>query len=259
MTNPFRIEGPALVSVSGGRTSAYMLRRILDASEMASDVYVVFADTGKERPETYEFVRRISREWSVTIHWVYRPGYFDQLIADKKFLPNPTMRFCTAELKVKPMRAFMLERGFKHWLNVVGIRADEPRRASRMRGQVVPEWDNHLPLADAGIRKADVMEFWKRQPFDLQLQPWESNCDLCFLKGRAIRARIMEDKPELAAWWVEKERQVGGTFRPDSVSYAALFRQTQTQSRLFAEQPACVAPEPGDDDLGDCVCSEGSA
>lgn len=29
--NPYHIEGPALISVSGGRTSGFMLRQILDA------------------------------------------------------------------------------------------------------------------------------------------------------------------------------------------------------------------------------------
>lgn len=31
MSDPFLIEGPAAISFSGGRTSALMLRRILDA------------------------------------------------------------------------------------------------------------------------------------------------------------------------------------------------------------------------------------
>ena len=32
MSNPFALEGPAVISFSGGRTSAYMLRRVLDQS-----------------------------------------------------------------------------------------------------------------------------------------------------------------------------------------------------------------------------------
>jgi hypothetical protein len=31
MTDPYQIQGPALISFSGGQTSGYMLRRNLDA------------------------------------------------------------------------------------------------------------------------------------------------------------------------------------------------------------------------------------
>lgn len=50
-TNPYLIAGPALISFSGGRTSAYMLRMILDAhgGTLPDDVHVCFANTGKER------------------------------------------------------------------------------------------------------------------------------------------------------------------------------------------------------------------
>ncbi len=54
---------------------------------------------------------------------------------------------------------------------------------------------------------ADVDAFWKASPFDLRLRKWEGNCDLCFLKGKAKRMRIMRDKPETASWWIEQEQE----------------------------------------------------
>lgn len=59
MSDPFRITGPAIISVSGGRTSAYMLWRILQAhgGTLPSDVHAAFANTGREMPATLDFVQ----------------------------------------------------------------------------------------------------------------------------------------------------------------------------------------------------------
>lgn len=244
MESPFAIDGPAVISFSGGRTSGYMLRRILDVG-LRPDVHVVFADTGKERAETYDFVLALAAHWGVEVHWVERPGQFTQLITDRKFLPNPVMRFCTQELKIRPMRDWMLARGYEHWTNVVGIRADEPRRVAKMKAaeeKRSERWDIALPLADAGVTEADVMAFWRAQSFDLRLHPNEGNCDLCFLKGYSKKVAIVRDHPELAVWWAEQERRIGGTFRRDQPSY-----------REMLAQPSLYPP---DHDLTECYCTD---
>jgi len=244
MSSPFVIEGPAMVSFSGGRTSGYMLRRVLDEG-LRPDVHVLFADTGKERDETYTFVDACAQQWRVAIHHVERPGQFTQLITDRSVLPNPVMRFCTQELKIRPMRDWMLARGYEHWTNVVGIRADEPRRVARMREaeqKRSERWDIALPLAEAGVTEPDVMAFWAAQPFDLHLRQHEGNCDLCFLKGPRKRQGIMRDRPDLAVWWVEQEARMGSTFRRDCPSYADLMRQGE----LFAAT----------DELTECYCTD---
>lgn len=246
MTDPFLIEGPAVISFSGGRTSGYMLRRILDAG-LPPNVHVLFADTGKEREETYAFVRLLSAWWNVPIHWVERPGQFTQLITDRSFLPNPVMRFCTQELKIRPMRDWMLAFGYEHWTNVVGIRADEPRRVAKMREAAErrsERWDIALPLAEAGVTLADINAFWQAQPFDLGLQPHEGNCDLCFLKGRDKIVNIVRDRPDLAHWWADQEARVGGTFRADRASYADMLAQPD----LFKDT--------ADESLTECYCHD---
>jgi 3'-phosphoadenosine 5'-phosphosulfate sulfotransferase (PAPS reductase)/FAD synthetase len=78
-TNPFRIHGPAVISFSGGRTSGYMLRQILDAG-LRPDVHVLFCNTGKEYDETLDFVHQCEVHWGVEIHWleyhrIYLPTY----------------------------------------------------------------------------------------------------------------------------------------------------------------------------------------
>lgn len=280
--NPYLVHGPAVISFSGGRTSGYMLRQILDVG-LQPDVHVLFSDTEKERPETYDFIREIERQWDFELHRVKRDGGFQGLIDDRKYLPNAMARFCSADLKVKPMKEWMLARGYDYWTNVVGLRGDEPARVVRLRGRVEPHWDYQLPLAVAHVNEAQVMDFWAKHPFDLQLKQWEGNCDLCFLKGKEKRLRIILDRPDLAEWWVAAEEKLGARFRKEH-SYSALVREADRRRRqaslpIIGDSGVPVHREfigripPGSrknlpkeedrnlalfdvDDLGSCICTD---
>lgn len=242
MSDPFLIEGPAVVSFSGGRTSGYMLRRMLDAG-LRPDVYVLFANTGKEREETLAFVAQATVRWKVPIYWLERREAgryvevdfatasrdgepFQQLIEERHYLPNPRARFCTQELKIETFRWFMQKRGYDAWSNVVGFRADERRRVARTRQREAEDpcaWASVFPLDDAGVTKSTIEDFWRRSPFDLALGPHEGNCDLCFLKGVTIRRSLMRERPGSADWWIDQERAIGATFRSKaSPSYAQI-------------------------------------
>jgi len=273
MSDPFGVQGPASISFSGGRTSAYMLWRILQAhgGKLPDDVVVVFANTGKEREETLRFVHECGTRWGVDIAWVeWRDGAegfdvvgpnscsrsgepFLALIRKKKRLPNWTERWCTGFLKVAAMHSYLrsIGLGIGCFAEVIGLRDDEGHRI--IRGERRAEIDGRqvvYPLARAGIRKADVMAFWRTQPFDLGLQAWEGNCDVCFLKGRGIKKRIIRDHPELPTWWDAIERELGQWFdRRDTI--AQLIEEVRRSPELF--DAADFQPE-FDAECGD-VCS----
>lgn len=69
-------EGNVQIAFSGGRTSAYMLRQIIDANGGLPDrVQVTFQNTGREMPETLDFVAEVGDRWGVNVVWLeYRPG-----------------------------------------------------------------------------------------------------------------------------------------------------------------------------------------
>ena len=272
MRDPFRIEGPAVISFSGGRTSAYMLRRILDAHDgrLPDDVVVLFTNTGEEAPGTLEFVAECARQWDVDIRWAERrrhaPGKFvevdyetasragepfDELIDERRAVPNAFMRFCTVALKILVMRAFMLARGCEHWTNIVGLRADEGRRVASLRAHPEDLWDVACPLYDAGVTKADVMAFWAAQPFDLRIDAWDGNCTDCFLKSLSARYRRAEDHPDVTGRWAARETRTGRTFRKDGPTYAQLIAATTSQLRLHLR----TLPEPEGDSIN-CGCTE---
>lgn len=277
--DPFRIAGPALISYSSGRTSAYLLWRVLQAhgGKLPANVYAVLANTGKERRESLDFARECGERWDVGITWVeYDPTQeqrfrvvtfetasrngepFEALIRKKSYLPNPVMRFCTTELKIRPMKAFMVAQGYEHWDVAIGFRADEPRRVAR--GQTTRDrWENTFPLAVAGVTLADIRAFWRAQPFDLQLEEWEGNCDLCFLKGRQKKVRIAQDRPDLVPWWAEMELLAKGTFRKDGPDYRQI-AELASRPTLFPvlDVNGGAMPE-AEDDITDCTsCTDWS-
>lgn len=75
--NPYRLPpGNVQIAFSGGRTSAYLLRQILDAHDgtIPDRAVVTFQNTGREMPETLDFVREVGARWGVNITWLeYRP------------------------------------------------------------------------------------------------------------------------------------------------------------------------------------------
>ena len=256
--DPFYIIGPATISFSGGRTSAYMLWRILQAhgGTLPDDVVVTFANTGKEREETLRFVHECGTRWGVRIRWIeYRrgkqPGFeevgfnsasrdgepFSALIEAKSALPNWQARWCTGFLKVGAMSAFLKTLGWTpgEYFEVIGLRADELPRIAKMVGRNAVDGRKCLaPLWQAGIDKAAVMAFWADQPFDLGLKPGEGNCDLCFLKGRGLRKQLIRDKPSSADWWAEQERKTGWWFDKRD-RYVDLSAEVGAQHDMFAD------------------------
>ena len=239
--NPYTLpDGNVQIAFSGGRTSAYMLHHILDANGGLPDrAKVVFSNTGREMPETLDFVQEVGARWGVNIVWVeYRnaQGNHDfakvshnsasrngePMIAMMQhfgFPPNRTARFCSHEGKTRTAKRFCASLGWDAWTVAIGIRADEAGRA--LKKQPREKYRVWYPLLDAGVGKREVGVFWRSQPFDLALESVKGvtargNCDGCFLKSEAKRAMLARDYPDRAKWWADQERRFGGTFLPDS-------------------------------------------
>jgi hypothetical protein len=99
-------------------------------------------------------------------------------------------------------------------------------------------------LYEAKVTNEDVLEFWRKSNFDLQLPSIDGktiagNCDLCFLKGTKTIVRLLKEKPELADWWIEKEEI--GLFRLDRPNYIKLvdLSKQDTNIELDDTQHSC--------------------
>ncbi|WP_322400358.1 phosphoadenosine phosphosulfate reductase family protein [Massilia luteola] len=287
MRDPFYFDGEGAISFSGGRTSGYMLWRVLQAhgGTLPDHVRVFFANTGKEAEETLEFVRDCGRHWNVPILWVEfrddETGYavvdfetasrdgepFAALIRKRRYLPNPVTRFCTTELKIRAMHRHIRTLGWGRWDQMIGIRADEQRRVAKIRARgrstETSKETMLMPLADVGVTKHDVMAFWNSQPFDLGLKNVNGvtpggNCDLCFLKGPRQVFSMIRQRPGLAVWWAKQEQWAsenidgpskgdGWRFRNDRPGYQRMHDYALAQGNLF---------EDAEDDAIPCFCGD---
>jgi len=279
--NIYYCDDQTLISFSGGRTSAFMLYKVLEAHDgvLPNHVKVCFANTGKEMPQTLDFVNECSQQWGCKIHWVEYNGRkakknsdkyeyffkevtfetasrngepFEKLIEDVGCLPNPLSRLCSGQMKIRTIHRFLKTQGFESpYFAMVGIRADESRRARKLKGKISEGSEKLLPLYEDGISKQDVGNFWKKYNFDLKLPnnngvtDW-GNCDLCFLKGRSKRLSIISEKPELADWWIEQEKKQKDYFNRLELGYEKLKIIATDQNNL----------DFGNDDSISCFCGD---
>jgi 3'-phosphoadenosine 5'-phosphosulfate sulfotransferase (PAPS reductase)/FAD synthetase len=254
-----------------------MLWRVLQSNGgLPADAMVCFANTGKEEEATLRFVKACSDNWDVEIHWVeYRDAEpvfkrvtfetasrngepFEALIRKRKYLPNPVTRFCTSELKIRTIHKYLKSLGWENHneeMDWVGMRADEQRRAAKIKDK------SRIPLVTAGVTKKTISEFWKQQPFDLELPningvTMHGNCDLCFLKGGSQVLSLIAEKPERAIWWAKMEKEIqdlhkdynstGAVFRFDRASYSSMAKFAANQTDMFDPNEEAIA----------CFCGE---
>lgn len=279
MSDPFLIDSPTCISFSGGRTSAYMLWRVLQSNQgLPAQARVIFCNTGKEENATLDFVDRCQREWDVPITWLEytdergfkqvnhssasRSGEpFEAVIRQRGgYLPNAVSRYCSSELKTRTMHRYLKSHGWEEWDTFVGIRADEPRRVAKFRARPRPEYKGeeiHMPLASANIGASDVAAFWGSQSFDLGLpningKTMHGNCDLCYLKPGAQLISLIKEKPQRAVWWAEQERKAqavavtGAKFHDDKPSYAQMLKFAEQQTDMFDQDEEGIACFCGD-------------
>lgn len=251
-----------------------MLRQIIDAhgGKLPADVIPVFCNTGREHEATLKFLHEIETRWCpiVWLEYRYQPGAdrvhwfevvdycrasrngepFEQMIVAKKYLPNPVTRICTSGLKISTGNRYARSLGWEDWTRAVGLRADEPRRVAKLRGDGKAD-DAVCPMHAAGHGLADVLAFWAEQDFDLELPGNDAafgNCDLCFLKSRAKIEKVMRTNPTVGEWWAAQEDRGLGTFRNGRPTYRQMLTQLTVQGRMYADAI--------EDDTLPCACTD---
>lgn len=289
-----------VVLFSGGRTSGFMLKRLLEIyPNFREDFLVCFGNTGKEMPETLDFVHEVETRWKVevvwleyarvlasqipagifptdrrnqnlatatqsgeTAHWFKVVNYetasrdgkpFDEMLEWASVLPNQGARMCSVQLKIRTVMRYLFSLGLKEYAPIIGIRKDEENRVL----EILASADNfehcQFPLVDFGVTEAEVLNFWNGNYFDLQIEGYLGNCDLCFLKATHKRVRIAKERPVLLGWWKHWETVKALTCDGDG----KFFRKGQPYSKIeqMANESGLLELPANDVDIP-CSCAE---
>ena len=121
-----------VASISGGKDSAALS---LWLTENGIEHRRVFADTGWEHPSVYEYLRGPLTEKLGPIDEVRGLLQMADLVRKKGMFPSRLRRFCTEDLKVRPLVAYHDALGAET-VNVVGIRAAESAARAKLA-----EWE----------------------------------------------------------------------------------------------------------------------
>lgn len=279
-------------SISGGQTSAYIAANYpadynIFALVTTDDIKCQYPDAkvrqivsdkiGKEFIGTLEddliikTILELEQYIGTKIDWCSGIS-FDKVIERCKrengetaiYLPNPTMRFCTTEMKLKPI--------FEWWKNTIsepaefriGFRANEQSRAKNMIEKLNinglsefktiigqskngrNKWKNiewqkpNFPLIKDAIFKDKIIEFWKDKNVTFAKH---NNCIGCFHREVHFLKYMSNKHPDKFQWFIDKEIQSRKTYNDRSwnlkVSYEKI-KDYNFQQDMF------------DDDFNDC-------
>jgi 3'-phosphoadenosine 5'-phosphosulfate sulfotransferase (PAPS reductase)/FAD synthetase len=282
--NPYEIVDKTCISFSGGRTSAFMLHKVLlnGGGQLPNEARVIFCNTGKEEEATLQFVNECSKRWNVEITWLEFAVQDNEKISKvvnfetasrngepfeavinwyQPSLPNGRARYCSSQMKTRTMHRYLRSLGWTDWDSFIGIRADEPRRVAKFRANPHPENKNEtvcMPLVPNNVSSKEVGNFWNNQEFDLELpningKTMHGNCDLCMLKPKSQILSLITEKPDRALWWIKQEEEAakrctgdGKFFAIDRPTYAQMHKYAAEQTDMFDKDEETISCFCGD-------------
>jgi hypothetical protein len=237
-----------LLSMSGGRTSAYMTRQVLTRlAHLWDEIVTVFANTGEENEETLEFVRQCDEVFGFNTVWVEavvnpekragtkhkvvnfetasRHGEPFEAVIAKYGIPNMKHPHCTRELKQRAIESYAASLGWgKDYVTAIGIRPDELRRVNPK----ATERKIVYPLVDWFYAdKQDVNDWWDEQPFNLRLQEHQGNCKWCWKKSFIKHGLLLKENAANYNFPARMEAEygyVGPDQEPDEAFPRTFFR-----------------------------------
>ena len=216
-----------IIGFSGGKNSTTMLLMMLEDGYKIDDI--VFADTGMEYPEMYDYIRKVEKYLCRKITFLkplktYKEAFYTRFQRGKfkgKIYGFPTLinKWCVRYLKLAPLDNYTksIKGEFVMW---VGITIDEPKRYERL----IKFKNRGAYLYENKITDNDCLIYLKSKNL---LNPlYEKFTRLgCWICGnqRINDLRILrKDYPSLWQEALDLEKDSRTTFNPNRLTFKKL-------------------------------------
>lgn len=241
-----------VVSFSGGRTSAYLCKVMID-NFGRDNVDFIYMDTGAEHPKTYDFIRKVNSHFNLNLTCLrgdfnqplgkghkYKVVSTDEIGPDldpyrqmvmKYGTPTVASGWCTSRMKEETHDKYCNEKyGKENYETWLGIRIDEPKRLGGIGNNKNIRYMAEITDAE----KEDVLSFWSKMPFDLDIPEWLGNCVFCFKKSNLKLAAAQRDEPGLYIEWLEMIERAPDRNKKENRSSMHMYRQQRTLPNVIA-------------------------
>lgn len=234
-----------LVTFSGGRTSGFMCWWLKEYMSHLYELEFIYANTGLEHEKTLDFVHKVDKHLKLNLIWVESRinnghdadytivNYYDACRDNRLFkdmckiygLPNQSFPHCTRELKNRPVRKFAVDFIGYDYRIALGIRYDEIKKRLKKKTRT----DAIYPLATIGkFTKEDILNWWKEQPFDLEIEEHYGNCIACYKKSDKKLKMVADENPQYFNSFIELENEFGNVKAKDEDTDRVIFRHFRT-------------------------------
>lgn len=269
-------------SLSGGKSSSYIaakypadynifsLVRVDDKEQIFPDKkirQIVSDKIGREFIGTVEqneiIYTMLDLEQFIAseIVWISPLSFEEVLQNHGEYLPNKVSRYCTVDMKVKPIAQWCYDNTELPVEMRIGFRANEMRRAKNMIEREDKQglqsfkfkigkhkngnnkWQTKkyrkvtFPLIENGIFKDQIEEYWKDKSVRFA---YMNNCVGCFHRSELLLKHLSNKDAQTFEWFAKQERNTGYKANwKTGITYDKI-KNHKTQTKLF------------DDDFNDC-------
>lgn len=241
------------VNFGGGVNSTALLLFIHDRDERPD--WVLFADTGSERPETYKNIEVVEK-WCkkvgfpfATTRWIRKDGTFESIHENAlrtSYLPSKAygLAGCTYKWKSQPMERWRKANGFEGGIVAIGYDAGESRRIEKLvacsdTDRLANEtyW---YPLVAWGIDRRNCIA-------RIEAQGWKTVKSACFCCPNMRPGEWDALRTEHPDLYEIADRIEGQAKAAGNATSASLFRAFSPDQTCFCFADGCSVPEPSDE------------